>query len=861
MNAEALVGKTLGTCTLQKLVGHGGMGAVFLAQQSRPRRQVAVKVLLPITRLNPSQQAAFLERFRRETDAAASLDHPNILPVHEYGERDGLAYLVMPYISGGTLRDELEREQQLPLAKVALYLDQIAAALDVAHGRGVVHRDVKPANILMTPEGRLLLTDFGLVKVIAEGQSNQASLTGAGVPLGTPDYMAPEQVIGGEIDARADLYALGVVLFQMVTGRTPFKGEMPMQIAMQQINTAPPSPRTLREDLPVPAEQVILRAMAKKAADRYASALDIASAFRLALAVAGIQLTTYDENGGATTAGAENRVYKPKSLFDPSWQTGMVPSVQQKPKLGGGASRVSTPSLVPMTPRPASEAAQNDIVAKTSMTLPSFTDIMSPSPATTTPSANTSYTMNDPYTPISFAPDIPQGPAQGNAPNNAAFTTQANTDISATQSHIKPRFVHKTGLLHSTTDNGNVSNTNVLQTNMPFPPAFPPAFPSVPATPANIVNITNSAASLNRASPLPFAGPNSSFGAASAEQGSSADILGQSGVYPGQNPATTMKLTQSFKVVQVPVAGQPGQYVTGFLPVLPQEQDGETPTATPPTSGSHLETLLAGKPLQAFNGLQKNGKIAVLLMAVFLVIFSSSLFLLVRSHTNTTQPQRVVVTPSTAATVMAQTTATVQANTILSDSLSENSHNWHVANSGPQQYVFKDHAYHITNNDTKSLAIALLPDETVSGSYAYSLTMEALSGDEATITNQFGLVFNFSVHQKNGKTYKSFYIFEVANTKGGNYQLLKYDDSGNQANGPWTTLWSGHYGSEFHFGHGPKSVNTFKVVISGKKFTLMVNGKKVGVAEDGSLTSGLVGMLVNLDKTEVAFSNLLLTYK
>ncbi len=856
MNAEALVGKTLGTCTLQKLVGQGGMGAVFLAQQSRPHRQVAVKVLLPITRLNPSQQSAFLERFRRETDAAASLDHPNILPVHEYGERDGLAYLVMPYISGGTLRDELERERQLPLAKVALYLDQLAAALDVAHGRGVIHRDVKPANILMTSEGRLLLTDFGLVKVIAEGQSSQASLTGAGVPLGTPDYMAPEQVIGGEINARADLYALGVVLFQMVTGRTPFKGEMPMQIAMQQINTVPPSPRTFREDLPVPAEQVILRAMAKKAADRYASAQDIASAFRLALAVAGIQLTTHDVNSGATIAGAEDRVYKPKGLFDPSWQTGMVPSVQQKPKIGG-ISRVSTPSLVPMTPRPASEAAQNDIVAKTSMTLPSFTNIMSPPSATTTPSDNTSYTMNNPYTPISFAPDMPQGATQGNATDNTPFTTQANTDASAMQSHIKPRSVHKTGLLRSTTDNGNVSNANVPQTNLPFPSAFP----SVPSTPANTGNISNSAASLNRASPLPFGGPTSSFGTAPVEQGSNAGILGQSGVYPSQNSATTMKLTQSFKVVQVPVAGQPGQYVTGFLPVLPQEQAEETPTTTPPTSSSHLETLLAGKPLQAFNGLQKNVKIAMLLMVAFLVIFSSSLFLLMRSHTNTTQQQKVVATPNTVATAMAQATATVQTNTILSDSLSANSHNWHVANSGPQQYVFKDNAYHITNNDTKSLAIALLPDETLSGSYAYSLTMEALSGDESTVTNQFGLVFNFNVHQKNGNTYKSFYIFEVANKKGGNYQLLKYDDSSNQANGPWTTLWSGHYGGEFHFGHGPKSVNTFKVVISGKNFMLMVNGKKVGSAQDGSLTSGLVGMLVNLDKTEVAFSNLLLTYK
>ena len=203
----------------------------------------------------------------------------------------------------------------------------------------------------------------------------------------------------------------------------------------------------------------------------------------------------------------------------------------------------------------------------------------------------------------------------------------------------------------------------------------------------------------------------------------------------------------------------------------------------------------------------------------------------------------------------------MQANTILSDSLSANSHNWQVTTHGPQQYFFKDNAYHIANNDTKALALALLPDETVNGSYVYSLTMEAISGDETAITNQFGLVFNFSVSQKNGKTSKSFYIFEVANTKGGTYQLLKYDDSGDPTMSPWTTLWSAHYGNEFHFGHGPKSVNTFKVAINAGKFTLIVNNKAVGNAQDTSLKSGLVGMLVNLNKTEVAFSKLLLTYK
>src|SRR5579863_7279594 len=261
MNAEALVGTVLGTCTLQQLIGQGGMGAVYLAQQSRPRRQVAVKVLLPATALKPQHLAAFLERFRRETDAAASLEHPNIMPVYEYGERDGLAYLVMPYISGGTLRDVMEREGQLLLPKVVNYLEQLAAALDFAHARGVIHRDIKPANILLTPEGRLLLTDFGLVKIVVDGQTPQMRLTGAGAPVGTPDYMAPEQVIGDAVDGRSDLYSLGIILYQMVTGTTPFQGETPMQIAAQQLQAPPPSPRLLRPELPVSAEQVMLKAM------------------------------------------------------------------------------------------------------------------------------------------------------------------------------------------------------------------------------------------------------------------------------------------------------------------------------------------------------------------------------------------------------------------------------------------------------------------------------------------------------------------------------------------------------------------------------------------------------------------------
>src|SRR5258707_2240046 len=283
MNAEALIEPVLGTCTWQQLVGQGGMGAVYMAQQSRPRRQVAVKVLMPATALKPHQLTAFLERFRRETDAAASLEHPNIMPVYEYGERGGLAYLVMPYISAGTLRDVMEREGLLPFNSAVNYLEQMAAALDFAHARGVIHRDIKPANMLLTPDGRLLLTDFGLVKVLSDNQSEQMRLTGAGAPVGTPDYMSPEQVIGGEVDGRADQYSLGVVLFQMLTGTTPFPGETPMQNSSQQLHMAPPLPRSLRRDLPESAERVLLRAMSKRPEERFPSAQEFSLAFRTAL--------------------------------------------------------------------------------------------------------------------------------------------------------------------------------------------------------------------------------------------------------------------------------------------------------------------------------------------------------------------------------------------------------------------------------------------------------------------------------------------------------------------------------------------------------------------------------------------------
>src|SRR5947208_6743671 len=233
INTQALLGTMLGNCTLQKLIGQGGKGAVFLAQQVSPQRQVALKVLPLATAQAPDQQAVSLEKFRQEMAAVSALKHEHILPIYEYGEHEELAFLVMPYISGGVLRDVMEQEGPFALPRSVTYLDQLAAALDYAHERGSVHQNMRPTNILLTPERRLLVSDFGLAQMVDERHTSKMRSLKSGAAVGTLAYMAPEQVMGDVVDARTDLYALGVMLYHMVTGKTPFADATPLQMARQ----------------------------------------------------------------------------------------------------------------------------------------------------------------------------------------------------------------------------------------------------------------------------------------------------------------------------------------------------------------------------------------------------------------------------------------------------------------------------------------------------------------------------------------------------------------------------------------------------------------------------------------------------
>jgi protein kinase-like protein len=303
MDVNDLIGVTLGTCTLERIIGRGGMGAVLLAQQSRPVRTVAVKVLILPEGVDADDRRVYFERFRREADTVARLEHKNILPVYEYDEAvvagEQLAYLVMPYVRGGTLReriDEMRRaNKQFGLNTISIYIGQVADALSYAHSLGVVHRDVKPANLLFHSDGRLLLSDFGIVRLSA-----MPALTTVGNFLGTAEYASPEQASGSDLDARSDIYALGCILFELLTGYVPFSGSNPFAILSKHISDPVPSIKNIRPDLSPAIEFVVKKALAKNPRDRYQNvtemAADLQAAVSPALAAPGKMRLSGDAN-------------------------------------------------------------------------------------------------------------------------------------------------------------------------------------------------------------------------------------------------------------------------------------------------------------------------------------------------------------------------------------------------------------------------------------------------------------------------------------------------------------------------------------------------------------------------------------
>lgn len=268
---KGLEGSTLGRYELRHRIAQGGMSEVYLAYDRRVRRQVAVKVLY-------GSDEPFVRRFEREALAVGTLSNDHILPLYDFGEQRPWYYLVMPYISGCTLRDYLLKRERLTLEEAGSFLAQIAQALQYAHDHNVVHRDVKPSNILLRPDGHAYLVDFGLAKAKVEAES----VTRAGTMVGTPEYMAPE-LLNGVHDYRSDIYSLGIMLYQMLTGRVPFSADLPVAISLKHIQAQPPPPREFNRAIPPAVEAVILKALAKNPDDRYQEARALADAYTHAL--------------------------------------------------------------------------------------------------------------------------------------------------------------------------------------------------------------------------------------------------------------------------------------------------------------------------------------------------------------------------------------------------------------------------------------------------------------------------------------------------------------------------------------------------------------------------------------------------
>jgi serine/threonine-protein kinase len=256
-----------GRYELTHLIARGGMAQVYRAMDRQLERPVALKVLFP----ELSVDRTFVERFRREAQAAANLSHPNIVPVFDWGEDDGSYFIVMEFVEGRPLSAVLRDPQRMPPRQIATIGAGVAAALAFAHRHGVVHRDVKPGNILITPDGDVKVTDFG----IARAMNTEESLTQTGAVMGTAAYFSPEQAEGKGVDSRSDIYSLGVVLYEMSVGRPPFTGDSPVAVASKHVRDMPVLPREANPSVPPALEAVVMKAMAKNPDDRYGSAEEL----------------------------------------------------------------------------------------------------------------------------------------------------------------------------------------------------------------------------------------------------------------------------------------------------------------------------------------------------------------------------------------------------------------------------------------------------------------------------------------------------------------------------------------------------------------------------------------------------------
>ena len=333
--AELAPGTQFGAYRIESVAGQGGMGVVYKATQIGLDRAVALKAITPAF----AHDEEFRARFQRESRLAASIEHPNVIPVYEAGEHDGTLFLAMRFVDGTDLKSLLNREGRLEPLRAARFVAQIAAALDAAHAAGLVHRDVKPANALLASQDHVYLTDFGLTKRAASG----SAMTKTGQMVGTVDYVAPEQVEGGSVDARTDVYSLACVFYHLLTGHVPFDKPTEMAKLFAHVHEDPPRPSDVVQGIPGAVDDVIWRGMAKDPTKRYLSAGDLG---RAALAAAEHRTLAEPERSVARGEAAGVPV-----TDAPTVTAAAAPAVAETPGSEGGAMSVR-PATKPRNLKP-----------------------------------------------------------------------------------------------------------------------------------------------------------------------------------------------------------------------------------------------------------------------------------------------------------------------------------------------------------------------------------------------------------------------------------------------------------------------------------------------------------------------------
>jgi serine/threonine-protein kinase len=310
--SDTLIGRTFDTrYVIERKLGSGGMADVYLAEDQELGRRVALKLLDD----RHASDEQFVERFRREAQSAAGLNHPSIVSIFDRGYAEGTYYIAMEYLDGRTLKELLVKNGPTPVPIAIDYARQILGALAFAHRHGIVHRDIKPHNIVVGSDGRLKVTDFGIAR------SGASQMTEAGSIVGTAQYLSPEQARGAPVDQRSDIYSLGIVLYEMLTGKVPFSGETPVEIAMKHLSQVPEPPSKLRSNIPHDLDAVVMRALAKDPEQRYASAEEMDA--DLARVARGVAVSRETEDAmtqvlaGAGVASAATMVQRPRTTVAP----------------------------------------------------------------------------------------------------------------------------------------------------------------------------------------------------------------------------------------------------------------------------------------------------------------------------------------------------------------------------------------------------------------------------------------------------------------------------------------------------------------------------------------------------------------